>query len=86
MKILVINPGGMSTKVAVYDGCSLLFNETIEHSKSELGQFSSILSQKEHRKELIVRILEKHSLSVNEIDQFVGRGGMVRNLAGGVIA
>lgn len=84
MKILVINPGGMSTKIAVYDDETSVFSETIEHSKEELSSFTDIASQKAFRKQAILLTLKKHGLSLQDISQFVGRGGMVRNLPGGV--
>ena len=84
MKILAINPGGMSTKIAVYEDETPLFVESITHSMEDLTPFHSIAEQKDYRKTLIIDTLAKHNLALNDIDEFVGRGGMVRNLESGV--
>lgn len=84
MKILVINPGGMSTKIAVFNNGFLLFNKSISHSMAELECFETIFEQKDFRKNLILKALKDEGIALNEIDQFVGRGGMVRNLQSGV--
>lgn len=84
MKVLVINPGGMSTKIAVYENKESIFIESITHSTNELDKFSSIIEQKEYRKRLILDALYTHNIPLINIDQFVGRGGMVRNLESGV--
>lgn len=84
MKILAINPGGMSTKIAVYENDTPLLVESIAHSMEDLRPFDSIAEQKNYRKTLIIDTLAKHNLVLNDIDEFVGRGGMVRNLESGV--
>ncbi|WP_429234474.1 butyrate kinase [Aeromonas salmonicida] len=84
MKILAVNPGGMSTKIAIYENKKPIFVESIRHSVSELAKFGSIAEQKEYRKKLILYTLSKHNIALNSIDGFVGRGGMVRNLESGV--
>lgn len=84
MKILVINPGGMSTKIAVYEGRNPLFIKTIEHSIEELSRFNTIADQKEFRKEVVLNTMLEKKIRLEDIDEFVGRGGMVRNLEGGI--
>ncbi|WP_234262487.1 butyrate kinase [Klebsiella aerogenes] len=84
MKILVINPGGMSTKVAVYQDENAVFSKTINHPTHELCTFTSIAGQKHYRKRAVIDALKSHGVKLSEIDEFVGRGGMVRNLEGGV--
>ncbi|WP_372384936.1 butyrate kinase [Vibrio sp. BS-M-Sm-2] len=84
MKILAINPGGMSTKIAVYDDESLLFSKSIDHSVADMGAFQTIIDQKEYRKGFILQALKDNGIALDQIDQFVGRGGMVRNLQSGV--
>lgn len=84
MNILVINPGGMSTKVAVYNDYESIFSRTINHTVEEMSVFPDIASQKAYRKELIIGALMEVGIQLKNIDHFVGRGGMVRNLEGGV--
>ncbi|WP_108652539.1 butyrate kinase [Dongshaea marina] len=84
MKILAINPGGMSTKIAVYENERELFCKSIGHSMAELAPFKKVADQKAYRKQLILDSLKEKGIDLSEIDQFVGRGGMVRNLESGV--
>ena len=84
MKVLVINPGGMSTKIAVYEDKKTLFIKTIEHSIEELSKFNTIADQKEYRKAFVLSALQENNIKIEDVDEFVGRGGMVRNLEGGI--
>jgi butyrate kinase len=83
-KILSINPGSTSTKIAVYENERLLFQTTIRHSSEELAQFADVLSQFEFRKELILNILKTENFSLSEFSAIVGRGGMLRPVESGV--
>jgi len=83
-KILSINPGSTSTKIAVYEEEKLLFQKTIRHSNEELAVFADILSQFEFRKKLILNILKAENFPLNELSAVVGRGGMLRPLESGV--
>lgn len=76
-KILAINPGSTSTKIAVYDEESLMFSETINHSADELSKFSNIVSQFGMRKEAIVKLLEKNNFDIKNLSAVVGRGGLL---------
>ena len=49
-KILVINPGSTSTKIAVFHDEKLVFQQTLRHSGEELKPFPTIASQYEFRK------------------------------------
>ena len=43
MKILVINPGSTSTKIAVYENETPLFVSNIKHSVEELSAFPEVI-------------------------------------------
>lgn len=81
--VLAINPGSTSTKVAIYDGEDLRFEEEIRHSHDELREFQTILDQLPFRKEVIVRTLHSKEFQLSELDAIVGRGGLLRPLKGG---
>jgi butyrate kinase len=51
-KILIINPGSTSTKIALYESDKLMINESVGHSADELKQFKNIWEQYEFRKRL----------------------------------
>lgn len=84
MKILAINPGSTSTKIAVFDDCTELFSQTIDHEVEKLSEFKSILDQREFRSRVILDMLQKEGYSLDGFDIIVGRGGLVRPIAGGV--
>jgi len=82
-KILVINPGSTSTKVAIFENESLLFEKKIEHSVEQLSRFSNLWDQFDLRKKAILSFLEKHHLSVDQLSAIVGRGGLLKSIPGG---
>ena len=53
-RLLVINPGSTSTKVAVYEDERPLFVESIRHSSDDLAAYPHILDQYGFRLEAIL--------------------------------
>lgn len=84
MKILAINPGSTSTKIAVYENLSPIFVETIRHNVEDLEVFSSITDQYNFRKDFIISAIEQNGISINDLDLIVGRGGLLKPISGGV--
>jgi butyrate kinase len=82
-KILVINPGATSTKIAVYDGEKMSYSEVVRHHDDQLSSFSSILDQLEYRRDLILEALGRIALSPGDLDATVGRGGAFKPLVSG---
>ncbi|MFC1726051.1 butyrate kinase [candidate division KSB1 bacterium] len=83
MKTLAINPGSTSTKIAVYDGKREIFTENIYHPTDELGKFTRIADQKKFRKNMILEMLKKKNININDFSAIVGRGGVLRPIEGG---
>ena len=48
-KILTINPGSTSTKIAVFEDENEVFSTTLRHSNEELAPFSTVASQFQFR-------------------------------------
>jgi butyrate kinase len=84
MKILAINPGSTSTKIAVFEDEKNIFSKTITHTMDELKQYKKIYDQKDYRKKLILDTLAEENIQLNDINGFVARGGLVRPLKSGV--
>lgn len=84
MKILAVNPGSTSTKLAVFENKKCIFKESVEHDPKELGKFKTISDQKDYRTKTITDFLQRNGFKLSDIDVFVGRGGLVRNLESGV--
>lgn len=83
MKILAINPGSTSTKIAVYEDESPLLVRSIRHTVEELSAFPQVIDQFEYRKSLVMQELEKNSIPF-QFDAIIGRGGLVKPIPGGV--
>ncbi len=83
-RILAINPGSTSTKIAVYEGTKNVFLKTLRHSADELKPFSNIAGQFQFRKEIIMSELKNAGIEVESIGIIVGRGGLVKPIPSGV--
>ncbi len=86
MKVLVINPGATSTKIAVFEEANEEFKLNIDHPASELAPFARVIDQKEFRKGIIADALEKAGFKMADFDGFVGRGGLLRHISSGTYA
>ncbi len=82
-RVLAINPGGTSTKIAVFDGEHILFREVLRHSAVELSEYEHFLEQYDFREKMILDTLEKRGIALNTLDAVVGRGGLVKPMEGG---
>lgn len=85
MRLLVINPGSTSTKISVFDDGSEIFTESIFHDAPELLRFSTTNDQLPFRKSVVMDALFRHSVDVDSIDVFVGRGGCAYSQGEGVM-
>ncbi len=75
-RILVINPGSTTTKVAVFEDEKRLCGENIEHTVEELGELA-ILEQGPMRKRAILDFLKRQGIDVKSLSAVVGRGGVL---------
>ncbi|MBC7332711.1 MAG: butyrate kinase [Synergistetes bacterium] len=82
-KILVINPGSTSTKVASFDDEREVWREVLYHSKEELSRFKGFIEQENFRKGIIVRLLRERGEELSSYDAVVGIGGLVAPVEGG---
>ena len=83
-RILVINPGSTSTKIAVYMNGNVVFLKTIRHSVDELSKFKKITDQYEYRKKIILDELKNADIRLDLIRIVMGRGGLVNPIPAGV--
>lgn len=83
MKILAINPGSTSTKIAVYEDEAPILVNNIRHTVEELSEFPRIIDQFEFRKNLVLDTLEAKGIPF-DFDAIVGRGGLLKPIPGGV--
>jgi len=82
-KLLIINPGSTSTKLAIYEDEKEVFEKTLRHSSEDIGKFKHIAEQQSFRTELILKILQDNKIEIKEMDAVVGRGGLLKPIISG---
>lgn len=83
-KILVINPGSTSTKVAIFQGEIVTFLKIIKHTQEELESFDNLAGQFSYRRDIILKELKEAEIKIDTVEVVVGRGGLVKPLASGI--
>ena len=76
-RLLIINPGSTSTKLAVYEDTDKLLQENIEHSHDELRQYDTLAEQIPFRLGKIRDFLHRNGVCPASLDAVIGRGGLV---------
>lgn len=85
-KILAINPGSTSTKVALFDDETCLFVESLNHSANDLADFDEIPDQLDFRTQIVLDMMKKNNVNLKELHAVVGRGGLLPHVhAGGYL-
>ena len=83
MKVLVINPGATSTKIAVFEEDQQLFKLGLDHSAEELDQFDKVIDQADYRKKAILDAVAEAGFQLSDFDAVCGRGGLMKSIPGG---
>jgi butyrate kinase len=86
MKILVINPGSTTTKIAVFENTNTIFEYKIDHAQDQdfqekFSKIGNIFDQFQYRFQAISKILEENK--IDKLDAIVGRGGMLPPIPSG---
>ncbi len=82
-RLLIVNPGSTSTKVAVYENERPLFVHTVRHSVTELARCKRIWEHYEARRDAVLAVLAEKGIALSSLAAVVGRGGILRPLASG---
>ncbi len=83
-RILAINPGSTSTKVAVVEDEKPMFEEVVRHPHETLDRF--VPNQIGMRRQVVMDILDRHGVEIKTLDAVVGRGGLIRPIESGTYA
>lgn len=83
-KILAINLGSTSTKVAYYENDSRIYNEDISHKLEDISQFTDIFDQYQYRYDELIKFLKNKGIQVEDLDCIVTRGGHTKPITGGI--
>ncbi len=85
-RVLAINPGSTSTRIAVYVGETPLFEVTLRHKPEELAACEGFAKSLAFRQSIVLRELAERGVPTGSLDAVIGRGGMLRPIEGGVYA
>ena len=83
-KVLAINPGSTSTKIAVFKGTEKVFSANVAHAAEELAKFKEVSDQLQFRLGMIRDMLKESKVDLSDLDAVVGRGGGLMAVDGGV--
>ena len=86
MKVLVINPGATSTKVAVFEEEQELLKKSIVHTAQELEGFDRVIDQAELRQRAVLEAVAEGGFRLEDFDAVCGRGGLYRPIPSGTYA
>jgi butyrate kinase len=82
-RILTVNPGSTSTKVALFEGEDEVARKDISHTEEELNVEKSIQDQLPMRRRVVEEFLEENLKKDDELHAVVGRGGLVLPIESG---
>ncbi len=82
-RVLVVNPGSTSTRLAVFRGRQVEIEREVSHSVDEIEACGSLQGQLAMRRAVVERALADARIDPATIAAFVGRGGLVRPLVSG---
>ena len=85
-RLLILNPGSTSTKLAVFEGEEPLFVESITHSAEELAPYDCVADQYGFRRDLVLECLKKHDITLESLTGIVSRGGLLTAIEAGAYA
>ena len=84
IRILAINPGSTSTKIAIFNNTKSAFLKNIRHTSDDLKAFTHITDQHEFRKKFIMEELKNAGIDIESINAVIGRGGALNPIESGV--
>jgi butyrate kinase len=82
-QLLIINPGGTSTKLAVFRDQEPHFIEVVRHPAEQLRPFAEVVEQEGFRRNAILEFLTKRKIELSQLSAVVSRGGALKPLASG---
>lgn len=85
-RILAINPGSTSTKIAIFDNDKQVMEETLRHPTEEINKYHHIFEQYDFRMNVILDTLNEKGINLTKLSAVVGRGGLLKPMKGGTYA
>lgn len=82
-RVLAVNPGSTSTKIAVFEEGEELFSVNLTHAAAQIAKYAKIMDQYEFRRDVILATLKEKGIQTSSLSAVVGRGGLLRSIPGG---
>ena len=82
-KILVINPGSTSTKVAYYENETLISEKELDHPVDELKKYRRPIEQLAMRSEALKDYIAEAGIDLEQLDLIASRGSLGQGLKAG---
>lgn len=82
-RMLIMNPGSTSTKIAIFEDERQVHVETLRHSTEEINKYQRVYDQYPFRKQIILQWMEGLGYTPQDLQAVVGRGGLLRPIPGG---
>lgn len=82
-KVLAMNFGSTSTKVAIYEDEKEVMIQVFRHTPEEMKNIKTMEDNAAFRKGVIMAYLKEQGVDLNGLDAIVGRGGLMRPIQGG---
>lgn len=85
-RILVLNPGSTSTKIAMFEDRKQLWQRNIEHDAAEIKAYPTIFSQLPFRTETVRKAVLEQGEVFSDVSCIISRGGLLPPLPSGAYA
>ncbi len=82
-KILVINLGSTSTKVAYYENDKCVLSKNLSHPVEDIKACQSLAEQTDLRKQAVLDFMAENDIKLDELDSITTRGGQTEPIVGG---
>lgn len=82
-EVLVINPGAVSTKLALFRDREQLWSDNIYHPEEDMRSFARVADEEDYRFEAVVEALDARGVQRQHLAAVAGRGGLVKPISGG---
>jgi len=83
-RVLVLNLGSTSTKAAIYEDHQQVHQVTLRHTAIDLAPYAKVMDQLDYRKNTLETWLNEMNVSLESMDLFCVRGGLVKPIPGGI--
>ena len=83
MRILIINLGSTSSKIAVYEEEQELFVQSVSHDASTLASLHGPEAHRAYRAQMLAQVLAQHDMAPESLDAVCSRGGPLKPVPSG---